>query len=140
MSVDPQTGAQERAAGGATLATESARRGTDIEVLALDCVVIGYNMTARDGAVSNLLLASLVDGELRYVGSVSKGIPEDVGQELARRLSTLQRQIPVVKCRGTGIWVKPIVACKASFNSWTDDKMMVDAEFQELMAEIDYVE
>lgn len=139
-SVTPQTGSQDHAAGGPTLAAESAKRGNDVDILALDCVVVGYNVNPRDGGVSNLVLASLVNGELSYVGRVSQGIPQDVGKELAGRLATLKRQVPVVSCRGSAIWVKPVVACKANFAAWTDDKTMIDPEFQELMAEIDYVE
>ena len=134
------TGSSDTIEVGATLAAENATRGSDKEMLALDCVVVGYNLNPRDGTVANLLLASLVNGELQYVGKVSKGIPEDVGKELAVRLAELKRQIPVVKCRGSANWVKPVVACKANFAAWTDDKMMIDPEFQELMAEIDYVE
>lgn len=126
--------------GAGTLAAEHGKRGNDMDVLALDCVVVGYNFSTRDGSISNLLLASLIDGELRYVGTVSKGIPEEVGKELALRLAELKRKLPVVKCRSSGIWVNPVVACKANFTSWTDDKKMIDPEFQELMAEIDYVE
>jgi len=134
-----RSSANQKTEGGVTLAAQTARRG-DIEVLALDCVVVGYTMNTRDGVISNLLLASLIDGELRYVGTVAKGIPEGIGNELAERLSQLKRNVPVVKCRASGIWVKPIVACKANFTSWTDDKLMIDPEFQELMAEVDYVE
>jgi hypothetical protein len=134
------TGSPDTNEGGPTLATSNTVRGNDTEMLALDCVVVGYNINPRDGTVANLLLASLVNGELQFVGKVSKGIPEDVGKELAVRLAELKRQIPVVKCRGSANWVKPVVACKANFAAWTDDKMMIDPEFQELMAEIDYVE
>jgi len=139
---DPNTntGMNESSDGGLTLAAESAQGGADTGMLALDCVVVGYNLNPRDGTIVNLILASLVNGELQYVGKVSKGIPEDVGNELAARLATLKKKVPVVKCRSSAIWVKPVVACKANFAAWTDDKMMVDPEFQELMAELDYVE
>jgi ATP-dependent DNA ligase len=86
------------------------------------------------------LLASLVDGRLQYVGTVSKEIPEDLLTELIDRLAELKRNVPVVKCRASGIWVKPVVACKANFRSWSDNRTMIDPEFQELMAEVDYVE
>jgi hypothetical protein len=140
LAASPHTGAPERAESAATVPAEIATRGTDVEMLAIDCVIVGYNISPRDGSIANLLLASLVYGDLQYVGKVSKGIPEDVGKELALRLSELKRQIPIVKCPGTAVWVKPVVACKANFKSWTDDKLMVDPEFQELMAEIDFVE
>ncbi|HEY2253976.1 MAG TPA: hypothetical protein VGH74_23030, partial [Planctomycetaceae bacterium] len=139
-AVDLQSGAHEGAESHATLPAESAQRGADTAVLALDCVIVGYNINPRDGTLANLLLASLVDGDLQYVGKVSKGFSDDVGQALARRLAELKKQVPVVKCRGAATWVKPVVAVKATFAAWTDDKMMIDPEFQELMAELDYVE
>lgn len=129
----------EKAEGG-TLIAENAKRENGIDVLALDCVIIGYNVNPGDGRISNLLLASLIEGELHYVGTVSKGIPEDVGKELAQRLAALNRKIPAVKCRAAGTWVKPVVACKANFKAWSDNKLMIDPEFQELMAEIDSAE
>jgi len=130
---------QKAGGGGASLAAASAKRGAD-DVLALDCVIVGFNVNPRDGTIANLLLASVVNGDLQFVGNVSKGIPQDVGKELAVRLETLKKHVPVVKCRTSANWVKPVVACKATFVAWTDDKMMVDPEFQELMAEVDYVE
>src|SRR5204862_5619292 len=62
---------KENPEGSMTLAAENAKRG-DLDVLALDCVVVGYNLSVRDGVITNLLLASLVDGHLQYVGTVSK--------------------------------------------------------------------
>jgi hypothetical protein len=129
----------ENPEGTMSLATESAKRG-DLDVLVLDCVVVGYNLNVREGVITNLLLASLVDGHLQYVGTVSRGIPDDLHKELVARLAELKRNVPVVKCRASGNWVKPVVAAKVNFLSWNDNRKMVDPEFQELMAEVNYVE
>jgi hypothetical protein len=109
---------------------------TDLEMQSADCVVIGYNVSARDGGVTELILASLVDGELKYVGSVTQGIPEDVRQELSHRLPDLKRETAFVSCPGSCIWVKPVVACKTSFRGWTDDNRLSETTFKELMADI----
>jgi hypothetical protein len=109
---------------------------SELEMQSADCVVIGYNVSARDGGVSELLLASLVNGELKYVGSVSEGIPDGVRQELSHRLPELKRDTSFISCPGSGIWVKPIVACKTSFRAWTEDNMLSQTTFKELMAEI----
>jgi hypothetical protein len=120
-------------------ARDAARRaedGSELEMQSTDCVVIGYNVSSSDGAVSELLLASLVNGELKYVGSVRQGISEEVRQELSRRLPDLQQDTAFVSCPDSAIWVKPIVACKTSFRSWTDDMFLSGTKFKELMAEI----
>jgi hypothetical protein len=127
---------RERADLEAKEATVPAQDESELQLQSADCVVIGYNVSARDGTVSELLLASLVNGELKYVGSVTQGIPEDVRQELSRRLPELKRETAFIECSGSGVWVKPIIACKTSFRFWTDDQMLSETTFKELMAEI----
>jgi ATP-dependent DNA ligase len=83
---------------------------------------------------------SLVNGELKYVGSVTEGISEDVQKELSRRLPELKRETAFIECSGSGIWVKPVIACKTSFRSWTEETMLKETKFKELMAEIGGVE
>src|SRR5579872_3193695 len=139
LAGDLDSAVQERAEKEAKLAEEAARQGTDLDMRSTDCVVVGYNVNPRDGKLSELLLASLVDGELQDVGSVTKGIPDDVRETLSAKLPDLKRNTPFVHCSGTGVWVKPVVTCKASFKSWTDQKLMADAVFTELLAEVDGV-
>jgi hypothetical protein len=131
---------QKRAEQEAREAALRAQSDLELELQTADCVVVGYNVSARDGSVCELLLASLVNGELRYVGTVKQGIPEDAREELSRRLPDLQRDTPFVDCPGTAIWVKPVVACKTWFQSWTEDHQFNEAKFKELMSEIRGVE
>jgi hypothetical protein len=131
---------QKRAEQEAKEAALRAQNGSELEMQTADCVVIGYTVSARDGSVSELYIASLVNGELKYVGTVKQGIPEGAREELSRRLPDLQRDTPFVDCPGTAIWVKPVVACKTSFQSWTEDHLLNEATFKELMSEIGGVE
>jgi hypothetical protein len=131
---------QERAEQEAREAALRAQDESELEMQTADCVVVGYNVSARDGSVRELCLASLVNGELRYVGTVKEGIPAEVLEELSRRLPELQRDTAFVDCPGTAIWVKPVVACKTSFQSWTGDNLFNQPKFKELMSEIGGVE
>ena len=108
-----------------------------VEMLSHDCVVVGYNLSPADGSISELLLATLVGGELKYVGSITDGIPPEINAELVWRLVDLKQPTPSAHCPGSGIWVNPIVACKVSFKSWTEDQRMSGATFEELLAETD---
>jgi hypothetical protein len=131
---------QKRAEQEAREAALRAQSDLELELQTADCVVVGYNVSARDGSVCELLLASLVNGELRYVGTVKQGIPPEALEELSRRLPELKRDKAFVDCPGTAIWVKPVVACKTWFQSWTEDHQFNEAKFKELMSEIRGVE
>ncbi|HEY3962970.1 MAG TPA: hypothetical protein VGM05_00310 [Planctomycetaceae bacterium] len=109
---------------------------SELEMQANDCVVVGYNINPADGTVTELLLASVVDNQLKYVGTVQQGIPDEVRAELASRLPDLKRQTPFVKCSGSAVWVRPIVACRTKFKAWTDDKVMTGVTFKELLADV----
>ncbi len=102
-----------------------------------ECVVIGYNRDRATGNVSELLLGSIVDGELKYVGSVSEGIPENIQQQLSQRLPALERKSAIINCPHDAVWVKPVIGCMASFKSWSEDKRMEQPVFKELLADID---
>jgi hypothetical protein len=107
----------------------------DLEMLSADCVVIGYNIDSESGAVKELVLASLVDEKLQYVGTISGNIPDDVQEELKSRLPTLTQEKPFLACPVSATWVKPVVTCRTSFKSWSDTKRMQQPEFRELLAE-----
>jgi hypothetical protein len=109
----------------------------ELEMLSADCVVIGYNIDSESGAVKELVLASLVDEKLQYVGTVSAGISEEVQGDLKSRLPKLTQEQPLLKCPVSAIWVKPVVTCRTSFKSWSDSKRMQQPEFKELLADTD---
>jgi bifunctional non-homologous end joining protein LigD len=75
----------------------------------LPCVIIGYR-AHRDG-VACVLVATVRQGALRYVGRLIGGWRADGGRELARRLAGIrQRTRPVVAC--------PHRACPSTDHYW----------------------
>jgi hypothetical protein len=120
-----------------TEGSETAAEESELDMLTSECVVIGYNLDHSTGNVSELLLGSVVEGELKYVGSVTEGIPENIQQQLAERLPTLERKTAVIKCPHAAVWVKPVISCMAGFKSWTENKQMQQPVFKELLADID---
>jgi bifunctional non-homologous end joining protein LigD len=87
-------------------------------VAVIPCVVVGY--TAGREGVRRLLLATVHDGTLRYVGTLGQGLggPE-IRRQLARRLETLRRSGPVVPCLERALWVDPRVYCQVRIHGWT---------------------
>ncbi|MGQ0634780.1 MAG: ATP dependent DNA ligase [Planctomycetaceae bacterium] len=113
------------------------KKEADLEILSAECVVVGFNVNKETGKVSELLLASIVDGKLVYVGTIAKGIPPDVEEQLTARLPQLQQDRPFVKCNYLATWVKPTVTCRAAFQAWTENKLMERPVFKGLLAEVD---
>jgi hypothetical protein len=103
--------------------------------LSSECVVIGYNVDPSTGRISELVMGSLVDGEYKYVGSVTQGIAPEIQDQLLQRLPTLKRKTAVIQCPREAVWVKPEIGCRTSFKSWTDDKLMHEAAVKELVVE-----
>ena len=102
-----------------------------------DCVVVGYNVDKSTGQVTELVLASVVDEKLQYVGTVSGNIPPEIEQQLQKKLPVLEQEQPFLKCPVAAKWVKPVVTCRASFKSWSENKRMQEPVFKELLADTD---
>ncbi|HTI50198.1 MAG TPA: hypothetical protein VL475_04575 [Planctomycetaceae bacterium] len=109
----------------------------ELEMLSADCVVIGYNIDNETGAVKELVLATIVDEKLQYAGTISSGIPEEVQEALTAKLPKLAQEQPFLKCPVSAKWVKPVVTCRTSFKSWSENKRMQQPEFKELLADTD---
>ena len=71
----------------------------------LPCVIIGYT-SCRDG-IHSLLVASVHQGPLRYVGQITSGFSDRMKNDLERRLSQRRRPRPVVACPRQALWVEP---------------------------------
>jgi ATP-dependent DNA ligase len=80
----------------------------------LPCVLIGYQI-GRQG-VHRLLLATVHEGILRYVGQLRAG---GAGCDLARRLAARRRPSPVVPCPSAAYWVEPELYCRVACQGWT---------------------
>jgi ATP-dependent DNA ligase len=84
----------------------------------LPCVIIGYH--ARRDGVACLLVATVRQGSLRYVGRLIGGWRADAGRELARRLAGLRRRTrPLVACPRGACWVEPELYCRVRCQGWT---------------------
>lgn len=82
------------------------------ERIDLPCVVIGYKVVRQE--LRALLMATLVEGTLTYIGTVELGI-EGV------RLSELDRlacRRPVVPCSVKARWLEPKLLCVVRFAGW----------------------
>jgi DNA ligase D-like protein (predicted ligase) len=83
----------------------------------LPCVVVGY-LPGRH-ATPAMLLASLRQGQLHYVGRLSRGLDASGCDGLAARLRALQRARPVVPCGRRACWVEPVLYCAVHYQGWT---------------------
>ena len=81
------------------------------------CVIVGYREDP-DG-VQRLLLATLREGVLRYVGELSRGLSEPARTELTPALAKRRRLRPVVLCPQRACWVEPELYCRVKSYGWT---------------------
>jgi ATP-dependent DNA ligase len=89
----------------------------------LPCAVIGYR-TGADG-LRDLLVAALVDGAPRYVGSVELGFRG--GRDLLERLNAIRIPRPPVRCSLKARWVAPELCCTVRFCGWRRGGVWRDA-------------
>ena len=101
-----------------------------------ECLIIGY-MPLGDRDFSSLILASIEAGQLRYIGTVSEGVPQEVRQQLNGMLRQIPLDEPFVKCSLPGLWVRPMLVCNVHFQSWTHGRTMNKPLFIEMLADVD---
>jgi DNA ligase D-like protein (predicted ligase) len=98
----------------------------------LPCVVIGYR-AHRDG-VACLLVATVRQGALRYVGRLTSGWGADADRGLTRRLARVrQRTRPVVACPHRACWVEPELYCRVRCQGWTSQGRLRHGVFAGLL-------
>jgi hypothetical protein len=100
----------------------------------LDCLIIGYTQAEGSATFSHLLLASLVNGKLKFVGLVSQGLSDETRTELHQQLITLRRETPFVRCNFSGKWVQPALMCRVSYKSWPTGGRLQEARFEAQLA------
>ena len=77
-----------------------------------EVVVIGWRESEADpSGLASLLLASRVDGELRYAGRVGTGFGAKLRERINAYLWSHLRERPVVPCREKARWVEPGLYC-----------------------------
>ncbi|MEX2185154.1 MAG: hypothetical protein WD875_00100 [Pirellulales bacterium] len=110
-----------------------------------DCVIIGYipgvasrifGDSADEPDFSSLVLASDVRGKLRYVGTVSGGIPEEDRIAIRKRLKELRRSSPIIPCGAAGIWLEPALACRVAYARISEDNRLEELAYDKLLAEL----
>jgi bifunctional non-homologous end joining protein LigD len=93
----------------------------------LPCVIVGY--CAGPSGIERLLVATVREGMLRYVGQVHRGLDAAMRAELARRLARRPRRQPVVACPELGCWVEPECYCQVRYTGWTGSGCLRYATF-----------
>jgi hypothetical protein len=99
----------------------------------IDCVVFGYRPHEKS---VDLLLAAVVENQLRYVGTVSRGITPETREQVLARLETLGRDKPFIKCNEEATWVEPIVSCRVKFKNWSEAGQMFWPKFDAMLADV----
>ena len=104
---------------------------------AVECVVIGYVPTDDAEVFSAVVLASLVEGKLRYVGTVSSAeIPEEHRDVLRKRMPRLQQERPLVKSPVPANWLRPVLLCRVNYSEWSSQKQLKGAVFEKMLADL----
>jgi ATP-dependent DNA ligase len=93
----------------------------------LPCVIVGYRV-GRLG-LERLLVATVREGVLRYVGSVHRGLTAGLRADLTRRLACRRRRQPIVPCREPACWVEPECYCQVRYTGWTSSGYLRSAVF-----------
>jgi ATP-dependent DNA ligase len=99
----------------------------------LPCVIVGYR-PGREG-IPRLLLATVQEGELRYVGQVRHGGADQAGVALLQRLAAQRRKQPLVRCPVRACWVEPVLYCRVKIHGWTTPGHLRDPVFCGLIEE-----
>jgi bifunctional non-homologous end joining protein LigD len=102
----------------------------------LPCVIIGYQ-PGRAG-IQRLLVATVHEGELRYVGQLRRGLDDPAGVALAQRLVLRRCKQPLVPCPVRACWVEPALYCRVKMHGWTARGHLRDAVFGGLIEETTY--
>ena len=80
----------------------------------LPCVVIGYRPGPE--GVRDLVMATLLEGELSYAGLVELGIHQP--QKMRSLLEPLKIRKPVITCSLSARWVQPVLFCTVRICGW----------------------
>jgi bifunctional non-homologous end joining protein LigD len=97
----------------------------------LVCSIIGYEPSEQRG-MRSLIIAALLEGELRWVGQVGSGITEEMHERLLSLLNARLSQRPIVPCTIKGKWVVPDLFCKVSFLEWSKTGKLRGPVFESL--------
>jgi bifunctional non-homologous end joining protein LigD len=95
------------------------------------CVVIGF--IPKENEFKSLILASEINGKLRYVGKVGTGFSNKQKNELYNTLRKLTIAEPVVPCPEAGVWIKPEIYCDIAYAELTHDNVLRAPVFKSIV-------
>jgi hypothetical protein len=111
----------------------------DKKLIQTDCVIIGFTLSSQTNTPEELILASLVNGTLQYVGKIStdKMTPGEL-KDLSYRLPKFYREEPMVAANiPNAHWLKPIMCVQVVHKDWTPSRKLVGAEYKEMLSDLD---
>ena len=77
------------------------------------CLILGYKLTGNE--LRSLAIATEVDGQLEYVGSVGSGIDTETRDRLMELLRERPAKKPIIPCPEKVHWVQPGLFCMVSY-------------------------
>jgi bifunctional non-homologous end joining protein LigD len=124
------------------------RSGRKGDWLKIKCVqretflVVGYEPSTKvRGAIANLLLAALKDGQPIYVGSVGTGFTYDQAVSFKMLLDSMKLSTPSIPLKRKGaVFVPPTLAAEIEFRAWTGDGKLRHASFKGMRDPEDHIE
>jgi hypothetical protein len=103
--------------------------------MSVDCLIVGYEPLGKDD-FNSLILASDIGGKLAFVGTVSPELSKEERTNLFKRMKSIEQPTPFIQTRGTGTWLKPMLACRVGANSWSSSQKLVQPQFQQMLNDI----
>jgi DNA ligase D-like protein (predicted ligase) len=97
------------------------------------CAIIGWLPSTTRG-LKSLLIATEIDGEVRFIGQVGTGIPEPIHRRLLGLFAKMSVPKPAVPCKVKDArWLRPELFCHVSFMEWTKDQKLRAPVFESLI-------
>ncbi|MCC7476459.1 MAG: hypothetical protein IT425_13795 [Pirellulales bacterium] len=98
-----------------------------------DCVVLGFQLD-RDGQLGDLLLGTAQRSALVYAGRVTPALSPEEKAEMLAALKALVIKQPFVPVGGeSGIWVKPAITCRVTFDEQSSNGRLRGLKWEELL-------
>jgi hypothetical protein len=104
----------------------------------MDCLIIGYTTIPDDETkLDRLVLASLIDGKLTYVGSISaESIPTDSLEKIQPRFAGLEQSTAIVAAPYQARWLAPKLLCRVKYRKLDQKNRLEGAKFDDLLADL----
>jgi hypothetical protein len=110
----------------------------EIPKIETDCLIIGFTKQDRGVGFSSILLAAVPPGgKLTFAGMLRQDeIPEEVRELLNERMPSLVRSKPFVHVSYDAVWLRPVLMCRVSHDSWTAGNQLQGAAFEKMLRDV----